>query len=73
MAILEEMRQKYIAKVFLELKRRGLTAEEIPVVIGKTGFMAALEEFPDGHCSKKIQSRYRLIPCWHIAAKRLLL
>lgn len=29
------------------MKRRGLTAEEIPAVIGKTGFMSALEEFPE--------------------------
>ena len=36
-----------IHKVYLEMKRRGLTAEEIPAVIGKTGFMSALEEFPE--------------------------
>jgi hypothetical protein len=27
--------------------RRGFTAEEIPGVIAKTGFMAAMDEFPE--------------------------
>ena len=30
-----------------EMKSRGLTEEEIPVVIGRTGFMEAIEQYPE--------------------------
>ena len=33
MVISEEKKQKYIAKVYDEMKRRGFTSEEIPIVI----------------------------------------
>ena len=46
MTITKEKQDAYIAKVHNEMKRRGFTSEEIPVVINKTGFLSALEEYP---------------------------
>ena len=43
----KEMTDRYAEKVYLELKRRGYSDEEIPVVINKTGFYEALEKYPD--------------------------
>lgn len=43
----EEKKQRYIEKVHEEMNRRGLTFEEIPRVIAKTGFMAAIEKYPE--------------------------
>lgn len=36
---------KHIYQRFM--KNRGLTEEEIPVVIGRTGFMEAIEQYPE--------------------------
>jgi hypothetical protein len=47
MVISQEKKQKYIAKVYHEMERRGFTSDEIPLVIEKTGFMSALEEYPE--------------------------
>lgn len=47
MFVLEEKKKQYLAKVHTEMKRRGLTSEEIPAIIGKTGFMTALEDYPE--------------------------
>lgn len=47
MVVSEEKKQKYIAKVYAEMKRRGFTSEEIPNVIGKTGFMFVMKEYPE--------------------------
>ena len=44
--ISKEKQDAYAAKVYAEMKRRGFTAEEIPVIINKTGFLSALEEYP---------------------------
>ncbi len=45
--VTKEKQNAYIAKVHNEMKRRGFTSEEIPVVINKTGFLSALEEYPE--------------------------
>jgi len=47
MIVTKEKQNDYIAKVHKEMKRRGFTSEEIPVVINKTGFLSALEEYPE--------------------------
>ena len=47
MVVSKEMKEAYINDVYAEMRRRGLTSEEIPVVIAKTGFLAALEEYPE--------------------------
>lgn len=47
MVITEEKKKNYAEKVRAEMQRRGLTDEEIPRVIDKTGFMAALNEYPE--------------------------
>jgi hypothetical protein len=35
--VTEEMKNDYISKIYNELNRRGVSSEEIPIVIGKTG------------------------------------
>lgn len=47
MFISDEKKNKYILEVHNEMLRRGYTPAEIPIVIGKTGFMAVMEEFPE--------------------------
>jgi hypothetical protein len=47
MVITEAMKQSYIDDVYAEMRVRGFTQEEIPIVIAKTGFMTALKENPD--------------------------
>ena len=47
MQISEEQKKKYLEKVHIEMKNRGFTDEKIPKVIGETGFMAALEKYPE--------------------------
>ena len=53
MAVSEERKKRYLSCVYGELRRRGLGDEDIPFVIGKTGFMSALNENPEEqmHCS----------------------
>lgn len=41
----EEQKQDYIKKVYEEMRSRGFTEEEIPRVIGKTGFLDAINEY----------------------------
>ena len=45
--VTEEQQKKYLDRVYEELMRRGVNEDEIPRVIGKTGFMKALDEFPE--------------------------
>lgn len=47
MIITKEKQNAYLAKVYNEMERRGFTTEEIPVVINMTGFLSALEEYPE--------------------------
>lgn len=47
MIVSKEKKQAYIDDVQTEMRRRGFTSEEIPVIIGKTGFMDALEKYPE--------------------------
>ncbi len=47
MTVSNDRIQAYISKIHEEMKNRGLTEEEIPVVIGKTGFMEAIEQYPE--------------------------
>lgn len=44
---IEEKKQHYVSLVYKEMKNRGFSSSEIPVVIGKTGFMDALNEYPE--------------------------
>lgn len=45
--MIEDKKKKYKEKVYKEMLRRGFTEVEIPRVINKTGFMAALNEYPE--------------------------
>ena len=47
MIITKEKKNAYVEKVHNEMKRRGFTSDEIPVVIGKTGFLSALDKYPE--------------------------
>ena len=47
MVISEEKKQKYIDMVHKERERRGYTPEQIPMVIGKTGFTKVMEQYPE--------------------------
>lgn len=42
----EQQKKLYIESLYNEMRNRGLTNDEIPVVIGKTGFMEALDKYP---------------------------
>ena len=39
--------KEYLDEVYSEMKRRGYTLEEIPMVIAKTGFLSVLDEYPE--------------------------
>jgi len=43
----EEKKKEYLDYIYEEMRRRGISSEEIPYVIAKTGFMSALEEYPE--------------------------
>jgi hypothetical protein len=47
MVISKEKKNAYIEDVYSEMKRRGFTSDEIETVIGKTGFMDALDKYPE--------------------------
>ena len=44
---IEEKKQRYISQVHNETRNRGISSEEIPVVINKTGFMSVMEKYPE--------------------------
>ena len=56
MFISKEIKDCYLTKVYNEMKRRGITSAEIPVIIGKTGFMSALEDYPEEQLHYDISS-----------------
>jgi hypothetical protein len=45
--VTEEMKNNYISKIYDELNRRGVSSEEIPIVIGKTGFMSVMQNYAE--------------------------
>lgn len=47
MVISQEKKDAYLKDIYTEMKRRGFQDDEIPRVIGKTGFMTALEKYPE--------------------------
>ena len=47
MVISEEKKKNYLTKVHTEMERRGITPIEIPTIISKTGFMTALDNYPE--------------------------
>lgn len=44
---MEEKKKLYIEEVYAEMKKRGFTSAEIPMVINKTGFMDAIDLYPE--------------------------
>ncbi len=47
MKTMEEMKNSYLADVYAELEGRGISQNDAVRVIGKTGFMSALEKYPE--------------------------
>ena len=47
MVVSKEKKQAYVEDIYSEMSRRGFTSEEIPIIIGKTGFMEALDSYPE--------------------------
>jgi hypothetical protein len=53
--VTEEMKNNYISKIYNELNRRGVSSEEIPIVIGKTGFMRVMQDYAEEQMHYSIQ------------------
>ena len=45
--VTEEMKSKYVAKVYAEMQRRGIDKEDADRVIAKTGFASSMELYPE--------------------------
>lgn len=45
--VTEEKINVYISKVYAEMELRGISKQEIPYVIGKTGFEEAIHLYPE--------------------------
>lgn len=54
--VTEEMKQEYLDKIYKEMNRRNIYDEDIPRVIGKTGFMKAFNENPEEQLHYNIAS-----------------
>lgn len=52
---IKELSEWYVQKVFEEMRNRGYSEEEIPYVIGKTGFYDALEKVPEAQLHYSIE------------------
>ena len=44
---LEEAKKSYINDIYKEMQKRGISEKDIPKVIAKTGFMAAIDEYTE--------------------------
>ncbi len=47
MIITELMKKQYIDDVHEEMRKRGFSSKEIPMVISKTGFLQVMENYPE--------------------------
>ncbi len=47
MVISQEKIDAYLKDIYTEMKSRGFQADEIPRIIEETGFMTALEKYPE--------------------------
>ncbi len=47
MKTMDERKKIYIADVYAEMEKRGISNADASRVIGKTGFMGALDEYPE--------------------------
>lgn len=59
----EEQKQEYSKKVYEEMRNRGFAEEEIPRVIGKTGFLDAINEYPEEQLHYSIEDAVDEIIC----------
>ena len=44
---IKELSEWYVQQIYEEMQRRGYNEEQIPYVIGKSGFYEALEKYPE--------------------------
>lgn len=44
---IQERKRSYLTEIYAELHNRGIAKEDIQRVINKTGFMSALEDYPE--------------------------
>lgn len=44
---IEEKKKVYLEDIYVEMRKRGFTDEEIPIIISRTGFMSALDKYPE--------------------------
>ena len=44
---IQERKRSYLAEIYAELNNRGIAKEDIQRIINKTGFMSALEDYPE--------------------------
>lgn len=47
MKTIDERKTIYLADVYAEMEKRGISNADAPRVIGKTGFMSALDKYPE--------------------------
>ncbi len=47
MKSIEERKKRYIVDIYAEMEKRGISNADAPRVINKTGFMSALNEYPE--------------------------
>ena len=47
MKTIQEQKNDYLASIYAELNDRGISNADAIRVIGKTGFIAALDEYPE--------------------------
>ena len=47
MKSIDERKRRYIADIYAEMEKRGISSDDAPRIIGKTGFMGALDEYPE--------------------------
>ncbi len=47
MRTMDERKSDYLADVYVEMEKRGISKADIPRVIAKTGFVSALDKYPE--------------------------
>ncbi len=47
MKTIDERKIAYLTDIYAEMEKRGISNEDVSRVIGKTGFMSALNKYPE--------------------------
>ena len=54
--LFEKRKEEYLQRVYKELNHRGITDAEIPCVLNKTGFISALNDYPEEQLHYSVKS-----------------